>query len=366
MNNATRTFCWLLLLLAATVSAQSSIAQRKKKTVKGNTEQGLVFRLEACLANEDAYCYIGLFPDMDTFSKMVMAYTDSSSREWQEMAALQQDATRMLQADSTFHAKLKERFDATIAQGKEAGVHWNSIVPLRYELVKALQTRNATYEKLAPNRFTGYFFVQDALTRKTFGFIVSEMLQIGEEWYGGYIGDIFEASTKDEYDDQLSLARKNKREGKEPVKKEPTENEPVEEVENTVQKAIAERKYYTGKFDNEIPVQLYIRSLKGTCKEGICAWEAIYKFGDQDEYVLLTVTKDEDGDWILTEVPPTGSMDLKLKGNKFTGNWMAADNQTGYDVRLTEAPASDKKIAMLDAIFLDLKKNGPKKEAYDD
>jgi hypothetical protein len=359
-------FHWLFLLPLFCLLGFTATAQKKGKKTKGSTEQGLVFRIEACLANEDPYCYIALFPDMDTFSKMVVAYTDTTSKEWQEMAALQQQPTRMLQADSTFRSRLKEMFETTIAQGKDAGIHWGSIVPLRYELVKAHTTRNAMYEKLAPDRFTGYFFVQDALTRKTFAFVVSEMLQIGEEWYGGYLGEVYEAANKDEYDLLQAQAKKDKKEGKEPVKKETAEAGIAEEAaNNSMQKMIAERKYYTGKFDNEIAVQLYVRSLKGACPEGICAWEAIYKFGDQDDYVLLTVTKDEDGDWIFTEVPPAGSMDLKLKNGKYTGTWTAADNQTGYDVKLTEANASSKKIATLDNLFMNLKKNGGKKDEDD-
>ncbi len=364
-HQATRRFYWLFLLLLAALATHPGNAQRKRKMVKGNTEQGMVFRIESCLANEDPTCYMSLFPDMDTFSKMVMAYTDSSSREFIEMAALQMQATRMLEADSAFHERLKKMFDATIVQGKEEGVHWSSMIPVRYELVKAMQTRNAMYEKLAPNRFTGYYYMQDAVTRKTYAFVVSEMIQIGEEWYGGYVGEIYEAGNKDDYEAQQVQARKDRKAGKVPEKsaKEDVPEESKGEVEaNTMQKQVAERKFYTGKFDNEIPVQLYVRSLKGTCKEGICSWEAMYKFGDQDDYILLTVTREEDGDWIFTEVPPNGNMELKLKGNKYTGNWTASDNQTGYDVKLTEAPASDKKVATLDEVFMDLRKSGGKKE----
>lgn len=361
--NPASAYCWLSLLLCLCLAAPVT-AQKKSKTMKGNTEQGLVFRLEACLANEDAACYTGLFPDMDTFSKMVMAYTDSSSKEWRDMAVLQNQATRMLEADSALKARLTDMFNATIEQGKEAGIHWSSIIPVRYELVKARATRNQQYEKLAPDRFTGYFFIQDGLTRKQYIFTVSEMLQIGTEWYGGYLGAIFQAGTKDEYDDLLAVAKKEKREGKVPEVKKKDPEEAVEEVPaNNMQKMVAERKFYTGKFDNEIAVQLYVRSLKGTCPSGICAWEAIYKFGDQDDYILLTVTRSEDSTFTFTEVPNAGSMDLKLKGTKYTGNWTAADNQTGYEVKLTEAPASDKKIRILDELFMDLKKNGPAKES---
>jgi hypothetical protein len=107
-------------------------------------------------------------------------------------------------------------------------------------------------------------------------------------------------------------------------------------------------------FDNEIPVQLYVRHLKGGCPAGICSWEAIYKFGDQDDFILLQVTRTEDGKWQMSEVPEAGIMDLELKDGVFTGTWVSADGKTGYDVKFTELPASAKKMKRLDEAFEDL------------
>jgi hypothetical protein len=128
-----------------------------------------------------------------------------------------------------------------------------------------------------------------------------------------------------------------------------------EDQPKNVEKIVAERKYYNGFFDNEIAVQLYVRSMKGGCPSGICSWEAIYKFGDQDDYILLEVTRSPDGKWQMSEVPPNAVMDLELKNNVFTGTWIAGENQTGYDVKLPETPASAKKIQRLDAILKELK-----------
>ena len=349
-------FYWLLTCLLL-LAAPAANAQRKARKAKGNTEQTLVFRIEACLINEDPYCYMDIFPDIDTLSKMVMAASKPDSREYRDMAMIQQFPDRMFTADSIFRARLKQGFDDVIAQGKELGIHWSSMTPVRYELVKALQTRNQTYEKLAPVRFTGYLFMADASSRRTYCFTVSEMLQIQNEWYGGYIGPVFEAGSKDEYDDLYLAAKRQKKAEPDTAKAATTAGKDEDDDENTtVQKMVAERKLYTGMFDNEIAVQLYVRSLKGSCKGGICAWEAIYKFGDQDDYILLTVTKTEDGKWTFTEVPPSGSMDLNLKDGRYTGTWTSADNQTGYEVKLTEVPASAKKIERLEAAFLELRK----------
>lgn len=346
-------FCWLFIGLLL-LSTGNAFAQ-KKSSNKGNTEQRLIFQINGCLGNEDPYCYMHLFPDMDTLSKLVMKAADSSSKDFMEMAALQQQPERMLSADSVFKARLKQSFDNLIAQGKQQGMHWSSLVPVRYELVRAFETRDAVYEKLAPIRFTGYIFVMDAATRKTYGFTVSEMLQLNNEWYGGYLGEIYEAQTRDEYEDMRLAARREKKEPAKDTVASPAPEEDDDDRAAHLQKMIAERKFYTGMFDNEIPVQLYVRSLKGACKEGICSWEAIYKFGDQDDYILLTVSKTAEGKWTFTEDPPTGSMELTLKNGKYTGTWTATDNQTGYEVKLSETPASSKKIERLEEAFLDLR-----------
>ncbi len=106
-----------------------------------------------------------------------------------------------------------------------------------------------------------------------------------------------------------------------------------------------------GTFDNEIKVKLYIRYLKGSCPEGICAWEAIYKFGDQEDYIKLDVTKTKEGKWLFTEDPPVGAMELTFKDNVFTGTWGSADDKTGYDVRLTQMELSPQRALELDGIF---------------
>jgi hypothetical protein len=199
-----------------------------------------------------------------------------------------------------------------------------------------------------------YIFFADVLTRRVFGVMAGDMLQMNGEWFGGRITEVYEGGTRDEWDDARYFARKAKRDGKDTTKKE-TFTEQPELVEQSAQKVIVERKFYAGMFDNEIPVQLYVRSLKGSCPEGICAWEAIYKFGDQDDYIRLTVTRTEDGKWQMTENPPAGVMDLTLTKGVFSGSWTSTDDQTGYDVKLTELPASAKKIKRLDAAFLELK-----------
>src|ERR1043165_3099916 len=137
-------YCSAILLLLTAVN-ETAHAQRRKKQKKGHTEQELVYRIVGCLQHKDAYCYMDLFPDMDTLSKLIMQYSDTNSRDFREMAALQNDPVRIMHADSLFRAQLKSSFDSLIRQGEEMDIHWANIVPVRYELQKMRQTRNTLY-----------------------------------------------------------------------------------------------------------------------------------------------------------------------------------------------------------------------------
>ena len=55
----------LLLLVLMGFAVSGAFAKKEKKPV---TEQTLINRLQGCLANKDAYCYIDLWPDLDTLT----------------------------------------------------------------------------------------------------------------------------------------------------------------------------------------------------------------------------------------------------------------------------------------------------------
>jgi hypothetical protein len=93
-------------------------------------------------------------------------------------------------------------------------------------------------------------------------------------------------------------------------------------------------------------VQLYVRYIKGPCAGGVCSWEALFKFGDQDEWVPMTIAKNKEGNWIFTE--ELGGMELKLDGSVYTGTWAAGDTKTEYEVYFKESSLSSKKANALD------------------
>src|SRR5574338_568952 len=91
----------VVLLLLLVVVALPSFAKKNKK---GATEQGLVNRLVGCLANKDAYCYIDLWPDLDTLTRIVLQTSDSNSADFQDAYMLQDQPVKMMHADSLFKA----------------------------------------------------------------------------------------------------------------------------------------------------------------------------------------------------------------------------------------------------------------------
>lgn len=332
--------------------AQMALAGGRHKRVL--TEQDMVYAIVRCLQQKDAYSYMKLFPSSDTMAAIIMQYAKKESEEYQRMAWLRDHPEAAMHEDSVIDATLQYDFDSLVKRGEEKlGIHWNNILLARYELMKMRETRDVLYERLAPTRFIGFIFIRDGLTQKTYGVCVADIMKIQEEWYGGQLRGVYRASTIDEYLKAEDAEQKGKPlngENSDAVTVTDEEKKDEDNVPRT-QKIIVERKFYSGMFDNEIPVQLYIRYLKGSCPEVTCVWEAIYKFGDQDDYIKLNVSRTADGKWIFTEDPPQGVMELKLDKDHYTGTWTATDNQTGYDVKLTEITATPKKTKQLDEVI---------------
>jgi hypothetical protein len=340
----------ILTLFLLPVCLQMAFAGKRKRVI---TEQDMVHAIVFCLQQKDAYTYMNLFPGSDTMAAIIMQYAKKESEEYQRMAYLRDNPVLAMHQDSVMDAMLKHDFDSLIKRGEEKlNIHWSKILLARYELIKMRETRDVLYEKLAPTRFMGFIFIRDGLTQKTYGVCVADILKIQNEWYGGQLKGVYRAATVDDYLKAELAERKGK-----PLNEEDAtitvEDEDKKQEDNVprTQKIIVERKFYSGMFDNEIPVQLYVRYLKGGCPEVTCAWEAIYKFGDQDDYIKLNVSRTADGKWVFTEEPPQGVMELKLDKDKYTGTWVATDNQTGYDVKLTEITATPKKIKQLDEVI---------------
>jgi hypothetical protein len=342
-----RSFILLLLSLAVGLT---SFSQEK-------SEAALMAKLFEAIRDKDSRAYGDIFPGIDSVSLWVLQYGDRNSNAYRRMQMLQDAPGAMAQYDSSINEETGKNFNDFMDRAE--GVHWGEAVFLRYELEKVRRGYGLISEKIAPLRFLGYVFFQDLLTQKTYTFTVMDVMQVNGLWYGGELGFIFEAGSKEAFEDQLLKEKKRQRMiamGMEDtsagaLQAGSGEIDEEEAAKPSSMKQVKERKYYKGKFDNEIPVQLYVRYIKGSCPEEVCSWEAAFKFGDQDEYTKMNVVKTPDGKWLFVEDPENGSMELVLDNGVYTGNWVADDDKTEYDVRMEEVPINPKRTALWDKIM---------------
>jgi hypothetical protein len=314
-----------------------------------------------------------MFPHFDTLYKIAQQFTDPNPNETKKVLNLLQNPQRLQQYDPVYNSELGKDFDMVYKKGKDSGIHWTDIVMARYELEKMMLPRELIgLNKVMPIRLQGYIFVEDMLTRQRYIIYVKDVFTLRDKWYGGHLVNVLEAETIDEYISKLAAEKQMEREkllaqmygsiDEEPVAdtvkpiKEKSvlaiENEEEEEEEKERSGDVAERKYYTGTFDNETQVELYIRGMKGGCPETVCSWEAMYRFRDMDEYIKLEVTRGADGSWVFNEEPEVGTMELHLNDKKFTGSWMSLKDKTEYVVDLTEKEeVKGKKLMKMDDIM---------------
>ena len=270
-------------------------------------------------------------------------------------------------------------------------------------------------QRIAPDRFKGYMFVRDMLSSTTYCITITEIQKIKESFFGGQVLNIIAANDIDQYIAKEAYERKNPSQPKktaEQNKKDAVQNDTklskkdsldgvdvtsdsfiiAKYLEDSAKEAnakkttansddvipkmptdtakirrdkillsspsadddakkkrlqVVDRRLYKGKFDDEIPVELYVRYMKDINGK-VSGWDGLYKFGDMEKYVKLEITKPEEK-WIMEE--PVGILELELNGKIYTGSWTSGENQTGYDVELSQKELPEKKIEQFDRIL---------------
>lgn len=337
------------------------------------SEEVQVGRILLSLQDQSQDKYIGLFLPVDTLYKLVQEIVPANENDAKKLDNIKSDPNKLRQFDPAFNPDIVAGYNATLIKGKDSGVHWSDLIMARYELEKMMLPRELIgLSQLMPIRLQGYIFVEDQLTRRRYTINVKDIYNIKGKWYGGRVINVLEADNIDEYLDKLAAEKKIDKEkllgmmysnsdentdasdSSKLVVKKATENNDDEDEDEKKKptKDIVERKLYKGTFDNETAVELYIRGMKGDCKETVCSWQAMYRFQDMDDYIKLVVTRNPDGTWVFTEDPEVGVMDLKLVGDKFKGTWTSLKDKTEYDVDLTEKKeVKSKKLFELDDIM---------------
>jgi hypothetical protein len=326
------------------------------------TEAQLLDRLLTCIKDNDSKCFQQLFPSTDSLAQWVVQYGDSSSAVFNRMLYARDNPELLMQFQKEITERSSQNFNDFIEKAKAVGLHVNQIIFARYELKRVSPKKGLISEKIAPLRFLGYVFVKDLLTRKMYGFTLTDMMEVNGRWYGGELTNVFPAMSKEDYEKELIAERKRLRDQRLGIRRdtaaiaqEPLSGDGEEEKDKpSNMKEVIERKFYKGKFDNEIEVQLYVRHIKGSCPQVTCSWEALFKFGD-DEYVKMQVNKTPAGKWMFSE--EVGGMELTLVGDVYSGTWISGTDKTEYEAVFKEVPATNKRLFMLDEIL--------EKELYD-
>ncbi len=347
---------------------------KKEKEYKGppRTEGELIGKIVSCMMYKDTITYAGLFDDFDTVWKQIIEYRPHDEFDAKAIEHIRQHPEKVKQFDPYYNAAIAKNAWYVMKKGEDSGIHWNQVMILRYELQKVKLTRDMVgYDIIAPNRYQGYVLLKDMLTRQIYIFTVTELQNIGKYWYGGMLANIYPAESVEEFQvkeaGELKIRRmmkefglteadlaklQNKDSTKHVIKvSDDDDDSSPTTASGLIRRDVVDRKLYTGTFDNQIQVKLYVRFMKGNCPGGICSWEAIYKFGDQDEFIKLDVSKTPDGKWQFNEDPPIGSMELTLNDKLFTGTWSSSDIKTGYDVKLKETILSTSMMKQLDHII---------------
>lgn len=360
------------------------------------TEGELLGRVLTCLKHKDTVSYFYLFPPFDTMWGMVIKNDDKSPEAQKELAQLRQHPTILIDLDPYYNNNIIARFAHVLGKGEDSGIQWSGIVMQRYELHKAGITRGLEgLHRIAPERFTGYMFVRDLLTSSTYCITVAEIQKVNGYYVGGQVFNVLEARTYDEFIDKEIREREWKAKkhnigvtttddkkdssktalnfpkdtlasllSAEPTAAPPVSKDKVDSVKykrnlllstgvvdddpNKMRKEVVDRKYYKGKFDEEIPVELYVRYMKDA-KGRVNNWDALYKFGDMPKYVKMDVSKDNDGKWQFEEA--VAVLELELSGKIYTGSWTNGITQTGYEAELNQVDLSQKKSEELDYIL---------------
>ena len=332
-----------------------------------------------CVVNslkyKDTFNYYNLFPPFDTLWRMVNHSANATPEAQKQLASLKEHPQSLIDFDPFYNKEIIARFCAILAKGEDSGIHWKDIVIQRYELQKASLTRDlAGYDRIAPESFKGYLFVRDILGRHTYCITIREIQKIEGYFFGGQVINILEASSIDQFLQREEAERqyyewlaknpividtfKIDSMRKDSIKKAADNDEGevdkkhgAAEDNGKVRREVVDRKFYKGMFDEEIPVELFIRYMKDPKTGKIVDYDGLYKFGDQKDYVRLDITRNADGKWTMEDDPPVGTLELILKDKAYTGTWSNNENGTGYDVLLRETVIEPRKLESLENIL---------------
>ncbi len=346
-------FRYVLVFLLLGLSA---VAQKKTPRLP---EQAFMQVVTTAFQTQQVRTYLALLPADEVLDSLKPVLEILFRHSGMDGTEATQDGFRMALERATVR-----RFQQLSASGTEMGLHWAHLRLARYQLVRQVRTRDSLLEALVPERYQGYVFLFDPMLQKTFCMHIPDVVAFGGRLYGDAPVRVFPAETIPAYERHAEAAARMEAKGKKYIAFTPPEVPEDEQVDSTEEEVsgtlpapkgiVAERLYFTGFFDKEKPVELFIRGYRGDCADGICRWNAVMRVGSEADWVPLTLIKKKDM-WILTELPDVATMELKPAGSELTGTWTATDDETGYEVKLSEERPSNRLLSRLEEVLDDFR-----------
>jgi hypothetical protein len=347
LNKTLQSIIVLLLFICSSINI--SFAQYK-------SEEQLMKAILHALQYSDSSKYASVFVSSDTFFKYAYKNAPDTSETKQQAKLYIDNPDFGIGKDSSAFRQHCALFWDIVRKGDSLKIHWKDLIVRRFELEALIKRKDDTLYA-ATERMLGYLFVEDVLTRKTYTITLNDVIKVGNYWYGGAFNYIFEANTKDEFNEKLKAELIRISKGlpvpKDTIKQKGNDEEEDEEDPILKRRRLAiDRKCYFGMLDKEIPISLYVRYIKGDCPEKICSWDAILKY-DENEWALQNVSK-VNGEWVFAEEEDGFLLEVKLVDNKLIGTYTATAEHVEYDAKLIEQPTPKKLMQELEVLLENL------------
>lgn len=111
---------------------------------------------------------------------------------------------------------------------------------------------------------------------------------------------------------------------------------------------------YRGTLNETVNISLYLNEQEHPCGGNLTILSAMYKYDDQDKWLLLSVTTDAlKKKYCLVEDYFTGVLFLEENGSHFNGTWISPNAKKQFKIELETVPADKFFIEKLDEILFD-------------
>ncbi len=111
---------------------------------------------------------------------------------------------------------------------------------------------------------------------------------------------------------------------------------------------------YKGTLNGTIKIWLYLKEQEHPCGGNITILDAMYKYDNQEKWLLLNVTTDKEKKrYCLVEDNFTGVLFLKRSGDFLNGNWISPNTQKQFKIKLEKVKLDKATIEKLDETLFD-------------